>query len=127
MSYNADYNKEYKRKNREKVNESNKLYRLLHPEKSKHWQSLYRNKSRFGGLREDVLQRDNNMCVNCGSKEELTVDHKDGNRQNNSIQNLQVLCLCCHGKKDVQRRRPFSEYSEIGKQKMLFNLTRRWA
>lgn len=30
------------------------------------------------------------------------VDHKDGNRNNNNIENLQILCIYCHRKKTIE-------------------------
>jgi hypothetical protein len=41
-------------------------------------------------------------CVVCGYKKEecmIDVDHKDGNRKNNNIDNLQGLCVWCHALK----------------------------
>lgn len=41
-------------------------------------------------------------CVKCGydeRKKMLDVDHIDSNRQNNAIDNLQVLCVWCHAEK----------------------------
>jgi len=41
-------------------------------------------------------------CERCGLKDKpigrsvLTVDHKDGNRNNNALSNLQTLCWPCH-------------------------------
>ncbi len=66
-----------------------------------------------GGLRKQVLERDLYMCVACGMtdmahKEKwgrpITVDHKDRNRSNNVLGNLQTLCLRCHGQKDILPR-----------------------
>ena len=37
-------------------------------------------------------------CNQCGHKRYLTVHHKDGNRQNNELLNLEVLCRSCHAK-----------------------------
>lgn len=78
---------------------------------------------RFGGNREKAIQRDGEKCVSCGMERDvhiktysrdITVDHIDGNGrhtprplQNNSLDNLQTLCLPCHGKKDVQRRKTY--------------------
>jgi len=45
-------------------------------------------------------------CENCGNTEwlgkpiPLEVHHKDGNRQNNSYDNLQLLCCNCHAQTD---------------------------
>ena len=71
----------------------------------------------FGGLRDEVLKRDNYCCVFCGMTDEehrlrwncsITVDHKDGGFNNknkrHSLDNLQTLCRICHGKKDGVRR-----------------------
>jgi len=62
-------------------------------------------------VRELVLNRDKNQCVNCGSKSELELDHivsvyrgwKEGIplESINSIKNLQTLCRSCNARKDV--------------------------
>jgi 5-methylcytosine-specific restriction endonuclease McrA len=38
------------------------------------------------------------VCSRCGNKDRrvLTVHHKDGNRKNNKIDNLEWLCRNCH-------------------------------
>jgi len=60
-------------------------------------------------IRLEILERDNYSCVACGMTDEqhkarwgrpITVDHKDRNRKNNTHENLQTLCLSCHGRKD---------------------------
>ena len=38
-------------------------------------------------------------CMACGSVKCITIHHKDENRFNNNISNLQVLCRSCHQKK----------------------------
>lgn len=66
-----------------------------------------------GGNRLAVLLRDNYQCVQCQMtdaqhKEKwgrpITIDHKDRNRENDSMENLQTLCLSCHGRKDISQR-----------------------
>lgn len=66
-----------------------------------------------GGLREQVLERGGRRCVKCGMTDAehrtlwgrpITVDHKDKNRQHNTLDNLQTLCLRCHGRKDILPR-----------------------
>ena len=66
-----------------------------------------------GGKRKEILTRDVYKCVQCGMtdaqhKEKwgrpITVDHKDKNRKNNTDENLQTLCLSCHGRKDITQR-----------------------
>ena len=63
-----------------------------------------------GKIREAILERDNYKCVKCGMGDEahkekwgrpITIDHKDKDRKNNSPENLQTLCLSCHGRKDL--------------------------
>lgn len=63
-----------------------------------------------GGNRAAVLERDDHACVKCGMTDEqhkdewgrpITVDHKDKDRSNNALDNLQTLCLRCHGQKDL--------------------------
>ena len=59
------------------------------------------------------------LCEFCGFKPvhscQLDVDHIDGNRRNNSIENLQTLCANCHrlktymtGRVDLQIDLPFN-------------------
>ena len=63
-----------------------------------------------GGLRETVLIRDGRRCVQCGMTAEdhlaewsrpITIDHRDKDRSHNALDNLQTLCLRCHGRKDI--------------------------
>lgn len=37
-----------------------------------------------------------NSCQECGDSENLDIHHKDGNRENNLLENLTVLCRSCH-------------------------------
>lgn len=61
-------------------------------------------KDRFGGNKLKVFERDNWQCQHCFGPSNLTVDHIDRNRSNNSMTNLQTLCSSCHGRKDGQAR-----------------------
>lgn len=72
----------------------------------------------FGGVRESVILRDLSSCVLCGINRsehfikygrDITVDHIDGrgrgsDEKNNDMDNLQTLCLGCHGKKDSPKK-----------------------
>ncbi|MFW6282022.1 MAG: HNH endonuclease [bacterium] len=42
-------------------------------------------------------------CERCGSKENLLVHHKDRNRENNNLENLEMLCKSCHQKEHMIR------------------------
>lgn len=61
-------------------------------------------------MRKDVLERDGYACVQCGMTDSshkekwnrpITIDHKDRDRTRNTMDNLQTLCLSCHGRKDL--------------------------
>lgn len=63
-----------------------------------------------GGNRLAVLERDGHACVRCGMTDAehkdrwsrpITVDHINKDRHDNSLTNLQTLCLRCHGSKDL--------------------------
>lgn len=43
-----------------------------------------------------ILQYFNAKCENCDSKENLTTHHKNGDRSDDSVENLEILCLTCH-------------------------------
>lgn len=68
------------------------------------------DKREYGGLRVNVLKRDNYKCVFCGMTQNkhikkwgssLNVDHINRNRKENIMNNLQTVCLICHGKKHI--------------------------
>jgi len=62
-------------------------------------------------LREYVIVHQDNKCNKCGVEQwmgkalPLELDHKDGNNQNNSIENLEALCPNCHATTDTWRGR----------------------
>lgn len=69
----------------------------------------YNDIKSFDGKRQKAIKRDKFQCVRCGMSDVkhkqkwnkgLTVDHKDRNRKNNCMKNLQTLCFSCHGIKD---------------------------
>ncbi len=83
--------------------------------------NMSRYTKHFSNNRELVIARDNYQCVTCSITREqhlekylhdLTVDHivssgpwdSNSKTPNDSLENLQTLCLSCHGKKDIQRR-----------------------
>jgi len=53
-------------------------------------------KRNFGGHRNAVFERDGNACVVCGATSKLIVHHVNGNKVNNSMENLVVVCRRCH-------------------------------
>lgn len=105
----------------QKYKSTYEAYRLTHKEEA----SQFHDKYNFNGNRSFVLERDYYKCVMCGMGDHkhliqfgrrLTVDHINGDRNNNSLNNLQTLCLTCHGKKDTQRRKtPYNNYKALRK------------
>lgn len=51
---------------------------------------------RYGGLRYDVLKRDNFKCTKCGVSIDLHVHHIDEDVKHNEMDNLLTLCQSCH-------------------------------
>lgn len=76
------------------------------------------NLDNFDGKVEAVLERDNYKCTVCGMTNDdhhrvfsrrITIHHIDGNGKskdvkNNNMDNLQTLCLTCHGKIEMNNR-----------------------
>lgn len=64
-----------------------------------------------GQKRRRVLEEQNHACADCGITEwkslpiTLEMDHKDGNTENNSRDNLWALCPNCHSVTDTWRGR----------------------
>lgn len=86
------------------------------------------HKMKFGGLREWVIKRDQEKCQLCGiTREEhklefgkdITVNHIDHQSfcsstfdgfVNNDTDNLETLCVRCHGAKDAIKHGKYSKY-----------------
>lgn len=51
------------------------------------------------------------ICNRCGSMKHLLVHHKDENRTNNQLENLEVLCKGCH-QKHHETRDAFGRYTQ---------------
>jgi len=51
-----------------------------------------------GGYREKAMREYGDECVECGGGENTVVHHIDNDPDNDSIENLTVLCRSCHGK-----------------------------
>lgn len=61
----------------------------------------YKNGS--SNYRKRALDRKGKKCQRCGSTKNLRVHHKDGNRKNNKLSNLSVICASCHEHSHVRK------------------------
>jgi len=65
-----------------------------------HVYALYLTSKSWRMKRSKILKRDGNKCVECGSSEELHVDHiRYGVMGKEKPEDLQTLCKSCHGSK----------------------------
>ena len=108
------YMKAYRQRKRKELLAYYRQRRLSDPVKWKAINQQVEDKRRFGGHRRMILERDNFTCQLCGMTDNehrkqfgraITIDHKDGQgryspTKNHAPENLWVLCLPCHGRKD---------------------------
>lgn len=71
----------------------------------------------LGGVSADYyrrisLEKLKQECHRCGTHKNLCVHHKDRNRRNNNISNLQMLCKSCHSK-EHNRSKNFGKRNKI--------------
>lgn len=92
-------------------------YRNTYKKYSENNCKKYNSIDRFGGMSEKVFKKYQNKCDLCGMTNEehnkkynrdLTIHHIDGSGRNsliknNKLNNLQLLCLRCHGYIDKVR------------------------
>ena len=108
----AEHSKKWRRENPEKVKAYRKKYQEEHREELLLRSNEANNKMRDSGLSEEVFERDNWTCQECGMSLEqsfilfnkrLCIHHLDGNGEesnvpNNNMDNLTTLCQRCHGR-----------------------------
>lgn len=116
----------YQYKNRQRAcrlcrNDSARRWRINNRDKIALTAAQSYDKFFFGGNRERAIIRDSERCTMCSMTRQnhhkvygvdITVDHIDGNgrnnkagTKNNNLENLQTLCMRCHGIKDGIRSR----------------------
>jgi 5-methylcytosine-specific restriction endonuclease McrA len=111
--------RKYKENNLEKTREAIRAHYRRNIEKMKEKAAQKHDRKHFSGLREVVIERDGAQCVSCGiTREEhrekynkdITINHIDGNgttkpyeEHNNSLENLETMCVVCHTAKDRKR------------------------
>jgi hypothetical protein len=59
-------------------------------------QSGENNNNWTGGIGTYRNKKKARICERCGSRKYMLIHHKDENRYNNDIENLEVLCKRCH-------------------------------
>ena len=114
------YLAEYRKANREKLRQYQKDWADANPDKvrakaskyvkshkkenalkSQKWRARMRQVETYIITPKEMFRLYNQPCMNCGSKEKQTLDHKiplsRGGRH--SVGNLQTLCLSCNSKK----------------------------
>src|SRR3990167_4819061 len=79
------------------------IYQSKHPEQTRRYKRINKDRIRFGGIRQSILERDGFVCRLCVSDSKLVIHHIDGttNRKsqknaNNDPTNLITLCRKCH-------------------------------
>lgn len=86
--------------------EYNREYHSTHYKKRGYNQGLHNNnayKNGKGFFRKYALDNLEHRCSVCGKETTLCVHHKDENRENNSLDNLTILCKACHQKHHAVR------------------------
>lgn len=109
-----EYYKSWKNNNRDKIRANVKRWVKNNPNKRKQVIRTNHDRQRFGGLQQQVLERDNFECQHCGINnlqhitifgKYLSVHHIDGNPKNNQMSNFITLCASCHVKEHHKLRR----------------------
>ena len=97
--------KQWRLNNPERVKENDRRKKEKNPELYKQMGQEYRDKRYFSGNKAPALERDEYKCSECGAETTLSGHHIDGSGQtdnpNNEVDNLQILCNSCHGKKQL--------------------------
>jgi len=67
-------------------------------EKKGNYNQAGKNNNNYKNGISTYAQKKKKACQRCGSKKNLMVHHKDGNRKNNAASNHETLCWSCHEK-----------------------------
>lgn len=72
------------------------------------------SESYLGKIANTVYQEHNInvICGECFATEDICIHHKDENRRNNNIDNLQALCRGCHTKHHFQKAREYVKQTD---------------
>lgn len=114
----AQQSREWRKKNPERVKAYAKKYMKTHKEEILERGRITRNKIYFGGKCDEIFERDNWQCQECGISTEqsillfnrrLMIHHIDGKGEseeetNNDSDNLITLCCRCHCRHHLKQR-----------------------
>jgi len=59
-----------------------------------------KKKKRKRFTQSTILKHFKAKCKDCGTTEQLTTHHKNSDPSDDSVKNLEILCLSCHRKKE---------------------------
>ena len=99
-----EFKHRYYTEHKQEIMERTKRYREAHPDKVKSYNATYNQKKNAPYhkiLDEAGVER---MCAKCGLTSGICTHHIDGDHNNNLINNLQWLCMSCHGKLHRQQQ-----------------------
>jgi hypothetical protein len=88
--------------NPEKIAKTKETWRL---KREARWNEQHRSTAKYWYLQEVGKCEECNITEWRGKKIPLEVHHLDGNNENNSKENLQVLCPNCHSLTDSWRKK----------------------
>ena len=114
----AEKSKEWRKNNPRKVKAYAKRYCETHREENNERSRIIRSKIYFDGKCDEIFERDNWQCQECGVSTEqsillfnrrLMIHHIDGNGEsaeetNNDSDNLITLCARCHCRHHLKQR-----------------------
>lgn len=79
-----------------KISEASKKSYYKNHEANKKRLIALTHKYRFGGLRPQVVERDNHQCQVCKYDKKVRVHHINEDSKDNRLENLICLCIICH-------------------------------
>lgn len=99
-----EFKHRYYLEHKQEILERTRQYREAHPDRVKAYYATCnqeKNAPYHKILDEAGVER---VCAKCGSTSGMCTHHVDGNHNNNSLNNLQWLCMSCHGRLHRQQQ-----------------------
>ena len=98
--------KAYRKTHSQEIVDKMTIWRKANPERYKDSVRRAHHKANFDGLRDSALELADHKCQECGTPDDIMVHHIDGDKKNNVVENLLVVCRSCHGKEHIGRVNP---------------------